>query len=195
MKTLALLSALFVSSALFAQDYHERILIVEQSRRYLTYGDLTYTNNFQGLSLFMESLQMEGSPMYQKMAPRYADLQNRRSTAIVVAAGGSLVGIALCMNWFVRVSNDDTGSNVRPSSIGNFSQPSPRTSIGGFAAGLGLLTGSLIVARLTYNGERENLGFINAFNSQTEGLKLRLTSGMQPGLGGAYGGLGLQYRF
>ncbi len=194
MKTLALLSALFVSGTLFAQDYHEHVLIVEQSRRYLTYGDLTFTNNYQGLSLFMESLQMEGSPMYQKMAPRYADLQNRRTTAIVVAAGGSLVGTALCVNWFTRVSNDDTRVNTTPG-IGGYPQANTTPSIGSFVAGLGLLTGSLIVARLTYNAERENLGFINAFNSQTEGVKLRLTGGMQPGLGGAYGGLGLQYRF
>ena len=182
MKTFALLSVLILSGPLSAQNYQERVLVVEQSYPYLTFGDLTFTKDFRGLSLFMESLILEDSSMYWKMQPRYMDIKQRRATSIGIITGGSLVSMALFIRGTAQLIDDGDQLGAKP----NFTS---------FIASLVVLGGSTILFRSIYHPERDMLGFINNFNSQSEGLKLRLMGGIQPGAGGRYGGLGLQWSF
>ena len=182
MKTLALLIALIISGSLFAQNYQERVLVVEQNYPYLTYGDLTFTKDFQGLGLFMESLMLEDSSMYWKMQPRYMDIKQRRATSIGIITGGSLVGMALFIRGTAQLIGDAGELGAKP----NYTS---------FIASLVVIGGSTILFRSIYRPERDLLGFVNNFNSQSEGLKLRLMGGLQPGAEGLYGGLGLQWLF
>ncbi|MCB0559540.1 MAG: hypothetical protein H6573_00810 [Lewinellaceae bacterium] len=182
MKTLALLSLLLISGSLLAQNYNEQVVIVEQSRRYLTYGDLTYTKDFRGLSMFMENLMLEENPLYQKMQPRYIDIKQKRATSTGIIVGGSVVSMALFIRGTAQLIDDGDQLGAKP----NYTS---------FIASLVVIGGSTILSRSIYNREREMLGFINAFNSQSEGIKLQLMGGLQPGAGGMYGGLGVKWRF
>lgn len=181
MKKLALLSLLFLSTSLFSQDNEQNIYVIRQQGNYLTYGDLNFTKDFRGLRQFMDVLEEENPVLFRTMAPGFEDMRNRRSTATGLATGGIVLGTGILM--YPVMKNYDVGEfEVSP-------------FLGTVAAGTALIIAGAALYWAIYNPRRELLGFVNHFNRQTEGVKLRLTGSLAPAGGRWHGGVGVQLQF
>lgn len=130
----------------------------------------------------MEILEQEDPSLFQTMSPRYEDLRKRRSTAIGVATGSSIIGTALFVAW--------TGQQIN-----NAGELGASPNLGTLIAGTVLMIGSVGLYRGIYNPGRGLLGFVNDFNRQTDGVKLRFTGGVGPVGSGWQGRIGMQIQF
>lgn len=176
MKNIALLCLLLFPILLPAQDR-----VVVEERRYLTYGDAIYPYSFMGLRMLLLDIEETDPGLHAEMQPAFAALQRQRTSARTIAIAGGTLGAGLVLATIPWAASDPDAALGR--------------TIGGLLAGTIVGSGSLLIARGIYRGDRDFIGFINDFNKKSEGPKLRLSGMFFTPAGGWSAGLGLRWRF
>ncbi len=170
MKTLSsLICAIFFPLFLLAQTEPP------PTAPYIRYGDLYYQNQYRGLKQLMKDLPRHDSVLYSKLRLEWEQMQTNQVLGIVSCTAGSLVGLAV-MNS--ASDNQTSSSNRNASNVDGRIVFGSLLLLGGLGGGFALL-----------NLRRDVLNFVNLFNDQSEGQKLRFT--LTPAAGP---GVGLQYR-
>ena len=152
--------------------------------QFIRYGDFYYENNYRGLRQLMRELPAYDQSLYRQLKPRWEQMQSRQVLGITLVTVGTTVG-----GIFMLSSPEEerrVGSGQFSSSYSAFDTDKYMSNV---------LTGSIIMVvlggagALLFNRQPQLLGFINAFNNNSEGPKLRFTMSTAVGPG-----VGMQYR-
>ena len=122
----------------------------------------------------MKDLPRHDSVLYSKLRLEWEQMQTNQVLGIVSCSVGSLAGLAV----LASADNNQTSSlNGNDSNVDSRIVFGSLLLLGGLGGGFALL-----------NQRRDVLDFINLFNEQSEGEKLRftLTSAVGPGVGLRY---------
>lgn len=182
MKRLLLLIPFLIPLILSAQRYEVQVL--PANAQFIRYGDFYYENNYRGLRQLMRELPTYDESLYRQLKPRWEQMQSRQVLGITLVAVGTTVG-----SIFMLSSPEEE----RRVGSGQFSASYKVTDTDKYISNV--LTGSIIMAvlggtgALLFNRRPQVLGFINAFNNNSQGPKLRFTMSTAAGPG-----VGLQYR-
>jgi len=182
MKRYLLLIPFLIPLILSAQRYE--VQVVPAKARFINYGDFYYENNYRGLRQLMRELPAYDQPLYQQLKPRWDEMRSNQALGITFITVGTAVGSIFMLSF-----------PKKEKQIGYGTYSSSRTTLDGGKYIGNVLKGGLIMAvlggcgSLMLNGRSQVLGFINAFNNNSEGPKLRFATSTAVGPG-----IGLQYR-
>ena len=161
MKRYLLLIPFLIPLILSAQRYE--VQVVPANARFINYGDFYYENNYRGLRQLMRELPAYDQPLYQQLKPRWDEMRSNQALGITLVTVGTTVG-----GLFLFSSPEEerrVGSGQFSTSYNAFDKDKYMSNV---------LTGSIIMVvlggtgALLFNRQPQILGFINAFNNNSD---------------------------
>ncbi len=185
MKRLLLLLPFLFPLLLTAQvPQRYEVQVVAAEAPFIRYGDFYYENNYRGLRQLMRELPAYDPSLYRQLQPQWEQMQTRQTLGVVVLSAGLTVG------GIVMASRPQEDYQV---GFGSFTSTASRTdydkAIRNIYAGATIMAVLGVAGALIVNRRPQVLGFINAFNHNSTGPKLRFSMSTAVGPG-----VGLHYR-
>jgi len=164
----------------------------------LTVRNLTFDASVSGLRAYVESIKATDAPLYAQLAPDVARLEERRSTAIMLAAAGVATGLGLGIYGIAgrdacpEPALGDPQFAAKSAAWGDCNANNGTRIMTYSLLGLGVMVAGTIASVATMPGRDDVLAFMNKNNGLAP-EPLRLQLGYDPTSRLAYGGAAMTF--
>jgi len=185
-----LAAGLLVSSLLSSSA---NAAVAVQIPSHVTVGTQSFDATTAGLRAYLESIQTTRPLLYSQLAPDVERLETRRTTAVLLAAGGAGIGLATVIYGLATRKTcseptlDDPLFEAKTNAWANCNDGNMKRSMGYGLGGLGVLVTGLIAAAVVYPGRDDILGVVNRHNA-LDPQPMQLQLGFDPQSDFAYAG-------